>query len=88
MSRLASRVGWGWGVLSKQRRLCVGGPEEPCTLTQGGHLAMEAVGSGSIAPLRGFQGAVMRFAFLKMALAALEIGERRLGQTYIHLIYD
>ena len=23
MSRLASRMGWGWGVLSKQRRLCV-----------------------------------------------------------------
>ena len=46
---------------------------------------MEALDSGSIAPLRGFQGAVMRFAFLKMALAALEIGERRLGQTYIHL---
>lgn len=60
-------------------------PEEPCTLTQGGHLAGEAVGSGGIAPLRGFWGAVTRSAFLKMALAALETGARRLGQTCIHL---
>lgn len=49
-------MGLGWGMLSKQREQCVCEDQSP---GRAGHQASEAVGSGSIAGLRGFKGAVI-----------------------------